>query len=119
MFVAASRDLATYACASFERRISVPRTRTGAGKLLEKLDHFRLAGNFSDHPFVILGHERRGFFAREFFVFLVKLGIAVLFNRTIDIPILSSRTFSIQAGYASVELKLQRKSPTLMPAKTL
>ena len=41
------------------------RKRIGADELLEQLDHFRLAGNFSDRPFVIFGHERRGFFASE------------------------------------------------------
>ena len=31
------------------------RKRTGADDLLEQLDHFRLAGNFSDRSFVIFG----------------------------------------------------------------
>ena len=34
-------------------RTSVRRKRTGADELLEKLDDFRLAGNFSDRSFVI------------------------------------------------------------------
>jgi hypothetical protein len=31
------------------------RKRTRADELLEQLDHFRLAGNFSDRSFVIFG----------------------------------------------------------------
>ena len=34
------------------------RKGTGADELLEQLDHFKLAGNFSDRPFVIFWHER-------------------------------------------------------------
>ena len=55
------------------------RKRTGADELLEQLDHFRLAGNFSDRPFMIFGHERRGFFAGEFLVFFVEFGVTVDF----------------------------------------
>jgi len=57
----------------------VRRKRTGADELLEQLDHFRLAGNFFDRHFVILGHERRGFFAGEFFGLLVEFGVPVGF----------------------------------------
>jgi len=32
---------------------SVRRKRTGADEFLEQFDHFRLAGNFSDRPFMI------------------------------------------------------------------
>jgi hypothetical protein len=57
----------------------VRRKLTGADELLEQLDDFGLAGNFSDRPFVVFGHERRGFFASEFFVFLVEFGVTVGF----------------------------------------
>lgn len=56
------------------------RQRPRADELLEKLDHVGLAGNFSDRFLVIFGHERRGVFAGEFFVFLVKLRVAVGFT---------------------------------------
>jgi hypothetical protein len=47
-FDSVSIDLARYECASFRRRTSARRQRAGADELLEQLDHFRLAGNFSD-----------------------------------------------------------------------
>lgn len=39
-------------------RTSVRQKRAGADELLEQLDHFRLAGNFSDRPFVIFVYGR-------------------------------------------------------------
>jgi hypothetical protein len=80
----------------------VRRKRTGADELLEQLDHFRLAGDFSDRPFVIFGHERRGFFAGEFFVFFVEFGVTVDFAERLlqDFYLIPRRTRRQDKGRA-------------------
>jgi hypothetical protein len=55
----------------------VRRERLGPHKLFEKFNHFRLARNFSNSPFMIFGQERRGFVAGELLVFVEKFGVFI------------------------------------------